>query len=155
LSHTPGPFLLWQFSVMVSHFCPGWSCSIPSSSRDHRYVHYHSWLTDWDGGLTKFLPGLISNCDPSYLHLPGSWDYMCELPHPAIILTMIKHMFKWHRFIHIVMHPSPPSIPTTVFIIPNQGNNNFSSPTPTPLAPTFFLSLRIWLLQIPRVSRIT
>jgi hypothetical protein len=27
-------------------------------------MYHHAWLVSWDGGLTNFLPGLSSNCNP-------------------------------------------------------------------------------------------
>jgi hypothetical protein len=35
-------------------------------------VHLHTWLINWDRGLTNFFPGLASNCSPID---SASWDY--------------------------------------------------------------------------------
>jgi hypothetical protein len=41
-------------------------------------ISHHAQLVCWDGGLSNFLPGLASNCDPSNLSVLSSWNYMCE-----------------------------------------------------------------------------
>jgi hypothetical protein len=47
-------------------------CLLSSLAHRHLSLRPAYWLR-W--GLTNFLPGLISNCDPLCLHLPRSWDY--------------------------------------------------------------------------------
>jgi hypothetical protein len=41
----------------------------------HELPHSAYWLRR---SLTNFVPGLPSNCDPSALGLPSSWDSRCE-----------------------------------------------------------------------------
>jgi hypothetical protein len=68
--------LLVYFSGRVSLF--------PGLTSEHNYTWDYrrvplclAFLLRW--GLTNFLPGLVWNPDPLYLHLLSSWDYRHEL----------------------------------------------------------------------------
>jgi hypothetical protein len=84
LSHSARPFC-FSFSNSVSHFYQS-QPRLRSS-----YLHFpHCWnvgciitpgLLLVEMGLPNFLYRLASNCGPSDLCLPSSWDYRPELPH--------------------------------------------------------------------------
>jgi hypothetical protein len=87
LSHGSSPFNFSYFSDRVSSFGAGWPQIIilcmPLHSLDYRLRPPHlADLLRW--GLANILSWLALNCSPPSCCLLSSWDYIHELPRPAI-----------------------------------------------------------------------
>jgi hypothetical protein len=100
LSHVPGPFWSGYYSHRVFLSAQA-SDSDPPTYASHLAgltdTHHHILFVCWDRGLTNFLSGLASNCNPPCLHLPNSWDYRPELLHPSSLFLFL--LWIYHRLV--------------------------------------------------------
>jgi hypothetical protein len=62
-------------------FLWNWACKAGALLLDTSSPFWSGYYGDW--GLSNYLPGLASNCNPPDLSLPCSYDYKCESLAPS------------------------------------------------------------------------
>jgi hypothetical protein len=91
------------FSGRCFHFCLQLALDLPMAGTTGR--KHHTWLVDWDMGLTNFFPGLSLNSDPLNPCLLSSWNHSHEVLCPVRDNVFWKVRLKFfHNWWNITVH---------------------------------------------------